>query len=504
MAIAYKSSTYGYSGFSYTPLGAIAAGDLLVLVGNPSSTPTGYTLATSIAGAKAYYKIATGSETGTFSFAGALLLYSGVSGFDVAGINGTSYDISYQTSPSVTTTASGDLVVFINYISGGTDQGPQTVSSVSQGTVRINAISSSLGVTVADTILATTGATGTTQWNLASPYSSSVDFPASSYSFTLAFKAATFAPSVSLSYLAIGAIQPRIGTGLSLSGLSIGAVQPYIASGSLAVNLGTATISSTALTAIPNPSSSTLAVSLGGGSITAAAATTIPTPASSTLAVSLGGGSITAAAATIGPVPSAGSAGISLGSATVASSVLFTPARSAFASSAVTLPGVSLSATVSTAAFVATPNTTYTGDDLIEAIWTYLDPLRADDFGKSGWLWRDEAARNQRLPYAVIFSVAASETEIHSGDGYTYQIPVQINVFGSKADASRLGDLIHDDLLPRKSGHPVFAWKQWYELSRWVNTGNMLEKDPDRGPDGSDVWTYRLHLTFLVARSYSR
>ena len=237
MAITYKSSTYGYNYIQFSAIGTVNAGDLLVMFGQFSTAPSGFTLATTNSGYSVYYRFASGNENqgGTFyAPAVGLLLYSGVTSLDVLGSQATTYDTTYERSPSVTTTSAGDLIVFANIANANSsDDTVQTITSISQGTIRFNAIANNYGFAAADLVQSSSGSTGVGQWNLASSYNGSADFKAASISFTLAFK--TAATTAVFSYTPTGGISGG-GTASALINRSITASGGIVASGAATVS----------------------------------------------------------------------------------------------------------------------------------------------------------------------------------------------------------------------------------------------------------------------------
>jgi hypothetical protein len=152
---------------------------------------------------------------------------------------------------------------------------------------------------------------------------------------------------------------------------------------------------------------------------------------------------------------------------------------------------------------------------LQDALWVYLTEraeLRAG-FLRSGrgpdeWLWRNYAPPSAPLPVAVLVTAGEGDYQTTLKDGHTFEVAVQITVYGSEAEAVELGGLIDEALLPRKDPpYERFSWSPTvgtgYEMTRWPSPGNATEEDPDRGRDGAPVYARRVHWTFLCGRSYS-
>jgi hypothetical protein len=141
--------------------------------------------------------------------------------------------------------------------------------------------------------------------------------------------------------------------------------------------------------------------------------------------------------------------------------------------------------------------------DLLDALWAACDasPDLEAAFGRAGWLWRDEAPAGAAMPFAVCMEVGRGEPELSLKDGDQREVPVQLSVYGTKAQAIALGGALESFLLPR-IGYTKLAWTGEHEMTRWPGAGNMVEKDPDRGPDGQDVWVRRINVTFRVAKAY--
>jgi len=189
----YVSSVIGtQSGQNMTfPFGKlnIQSGDLLILAAvaygsgpfTTASTPTGFT-AISPSGSESvalnlWYKVATGTESGSLTlataltpgqtFIGALLQYRGISNTPLDAtttLSSTTYNSATQASPSITTTTTNDLIVWI-----AVDDSPQTPISIATGTIRSSFLSTAGNVSfaVADSTKATAG-TATNTWTYAS------------------------------------------------------------------------------------------------------------------------------------------------------------------------------------------------------------------------------------------------------------------------------------------------------------------------------------------------
>lgn len=275
MAITYKSSTYGYNYIQFSAIGTVNPGDLLVMFGQFSTAPSGFTLATTNSGYSVYYRFASGNENqgGTFyAPAVGLLLYSGVTSLDVIGSQATTYDTTYERSPSVTTTSAGDLVVFANIANANSsDDTVQTITSISQGTIRFNAIANNYGFAAADLVQSTAGSTGVGQWNLASAYNGAADFKAASISFTLTFKSST--PTAVFSYTPSGGLTGGGTSSASLS-QSVTAFGGIVAGGQVAISgLAYSAIASGGITASGSSSNAiALAFTSTDGSLIASGA----------------------------------------------------------------------------------------------------------------------------------------------------------------------------------------------------------------------------------------
>jgi hypothetical protein len=143
-------------------------------------------------------------------------------------------------------------------------------------------------------------------------------------------------------------------------------------------------------------------------------------------------------------------------------------------------------------------------DSLLTAIWRFAD---ADDllgaaFGRAGWLWKNKAPRGVALPYAVVFE-AGSTARTGTGESYFETVLIQFNVFAtSEVTAKRLGDLVTDTFAPFH-GQEEMVFEGGEDRDRWIEDGNVLERDFARGRGGVPVYVQRVNFGWRVWRSYT-
>lgn len=144
-------------------------------------------------------------------------------------------------------------------------------------------------------------------------------------------------------------------------------------------------------------------------------------------------------------------------------------------------------------------------DSLLTAIWRYAnaDAALASAFGATGWLWKNKAPRGVALPYAVVFEAGVAATGIGSGETYHETVLIQFNIFAtSEVSAKRLGEMVSDLFAPYHGQTPM-TFEDGEDLDRWIEDGNVLERDFARGRGGVAVYVQRINYGWRVGRSYS-
>jgi Concanavalin A-like lectin/glucanases superfamily/Protein of unknown function (DUF3168) len=245
---------------------------------------------------------------------------------------------------------------------------------------------------------------------------------------------------------------------------------------SLSLTLESTTVTGTATSTAPTPTTGGLSLTLASLTTTATASATVPTPTTASLSVTLASISTTARATSAGPAPTTGTLAVTLGG--------------------VTLAGVG--------------TLTYP-DDLFDAIvaWCNADPTLTGYFGRQGWLWIAEAPDGEAFPYAVLsqsdsdlsfesFSSDGTEPAIESA---TYQISIfsqdrQLN----RTISAEIGTWLDAAPLTHNDGYLMGL--------RVESQTDML--DPDRGPQGKDVWQRAMmidvregHNQTVIAATYT-
>ena len=235
-------------------LGTIAAGDLLVLItfesGIHSNDLTGWSQLVGTSGSpdeylRAYWRVATGTESGNFTHNlnlvqgfSLLLRYSAPGTFtaDASGYNGLANGNGSQTQtlPTLTTTADNDLVLSVSALGWF---GTTLPSAVNQGTVRFQAQPTLAGspletgsVAVADFTQPRAGSTGAVTWSyptVVGDYDQENNNNGSSW-LGLIF---SFKPAAAPRFVTTGS------GGLSVGGTANAALT-YVRSGSGGLNLG--------------------------------------------------------------------------------------------------------------------------------------------------------------------------------------------------------------------------------------------------------------------------
>ena len=151
----------------------------------------------------------------------------------------------------------------------------------------------------------------------------------------------------------------------------------------------------------------------------------------------------------------------------------------------------------------ATPETAY---DLFEAIWLACDADSGltTSFGRSDWLWVDEAPADEPFPLAVISNPEGVRTEYESPDDTgtveltTFRLP-SLSVYATTRASARdlllsILNVIEDASLPFDDGRDG--------VCLYLRHGDINESlDPDRGPDGADIWQATTILTAITSHT---
>lgn len=137
--------------------------------------------------------------------------------------------------------------------------------------------------------------------------------------------------------------------------------------------------------------------------------------------------------------------------------------------------------------------------DLAEALLAHLEADAALLARLPGGIWGDEAPADTPLPYAVLVEVAeVAEYEGPKGSGrvpYADRAAIQVGIFDSSRSAARgLGNLVeaavNDAPLEFEGGDLL-----WLRRS-----DRRMQKDPELGPGGVDVWQRILVFDALTQR----
>ena len=132
--------------------------------------------------------------------------------------------------------------------------------------------------------------------------------------------------------------------------------------------------------------------------------------------------------------------------------------------------------------------------DLWQALQAWYEDTPAVQL--AGGFWTDEAPLDAELPYAVAIEVS-QEIEPQIGTADCEEVQIQISIFGASANqVSELGKTWLEAL--RFAALPVGD----AALEGFEPTGGRRRKDPDRGPDGRDVWIRDLDFTAYLSREY--
>jgi hypothetical protein len=138
------------------------------------------------------------------------------------------------------------------------------------------------------------------------------------------------------------------------------------------------------------------------------------------------------------------------------------------------------------------------------------DAIREDEslaaaFGHAGWLHLAEAPRGSALPVAIMAGVG-SRTEVEPTaarhDRWRVELrSVQIAAYASGPDtAARLVGLMADAIeAAALDGRVLWTGGTVADVAR--NGVEQEGLDPDRGPDGADVWFHLIELEAMAGRS---
>jgi hypothetical protein len=128
--------------------------------------------------------------------------------------------------------------------------------------------------------------------------------------------------------------------------------------------------------------------------------------------------------------------------------------------------------------------------DLVEGLWEAADASDAltAAFGRKGWLWRDEAPRGEPMPYAVLTVTGGDPTWESEDDGhnrpYANASALQLDVFAATRERARA---LAATALALWMTSGSIAFDDGHLCGLYGDDAHDL-KDPERGPDGGDVW----------------
>lgn len=131
--------------------------------------------------------------------------------------------------------------------------------------------------------------------------------------------------------------------------------------------------------------------------------------------------------------------------------------------------------------------------DLMQAVYAWY--LSQPSLALAGGLWLDVAPEGTPLPYAAVSEVSTLYSHVF-GPGYVAQTTFQVNIFaGTDAQARSLGKAwggpspgLHRSPLPVTEGSLIVCHR----------VGRRHFKDPDRGPNGSNIFVCNLEFLAQV------
>jgi hypothetical protein len=156
--------------------------------------------------------------------------------------------------------------------------------------------------------------------------------------------------------------------------------------------------------------------------------------------------------------------------------------------------------TVVTAIYTPTPAATDLADALIAMLASDSTLAGSDYFGRSDWLWIQEAPDGQALPYAVLMQKESKRhQESNANDGTRPVIEdstYELHVFASsraicRTLGERIGSLVDGAAITFGDGYPMY-------LRRQSDTDTL---DDDRSRLGADVWRRVVTLTAITGHT---